>query len=426
MKLKLSLRRRIVLGFSIQTLLICFIAFISITSYVDYIEESVLYDYFSRYLDAYVDDREHHRVPAIPEGIRIFESGEEALPAFARELPEGGQEVMLDNGQAYHVFNKSVDGIDFTLVADQTEFEHMEITVNHLTLAVMLLFTLVSVMFSLTLANRIVQPIKELSERASNLNVNNIKQVDLDYSDDEVGSLVRIIYEQIATLGYYLQREKWFTGDISHELRTPMMVISSSVDLLKQSALSEQQRTDVYQRIEGAIAQVNELIDTFLLLARDKSSQQTSVSNTDLVALAESVMENLLDYAGERNNRVSINPQQPVFAEINPAFLDVVLSNLLKNALFNTRDGEIQVNIQASGIKVSDSGKGLTDFIKRYVNDLEVTDHRENGHLGLGLSIVKRVCEKENWTLTAYDSTLGGASFLVSFNQSRVDHSVDS
>ena len=415
MRLNFSLRKRIILGFSLQTVLIFCIAYLTITSYVDYIEESVLYDYFDNYLDSYVDYLEHQRTPVIPEGIHIFPANAKNLPDYARDVLPGGQEVMLDSGQAFHVFSKEYASNSYILISDQTEFEQMEITINNLTLVLLLLFMLVSIMFSMTLANRIVSPIRDLAQRVSSLNVKNIKQSELEYPDDEVGSLVKIIYEQIYTLDHYLQREKWFTGDISHELRTPMMVVSSSVDLLKQDKLTEEQQKQLYQRIEGAVAQVNELINTFLLLARDKSDQQAGPLMTDIHEVAVKVVESLSAYCSEHRTQVMIEPPETVLAQVSATFLSVVLTNLVKNALFNTQDGQILIQLEPDCIRVSDSGKGLPDFIKRYVNDQEVMDHRENGHLGLGLSIVKRICEKENWTFHAVDSELGGAGFVISF-----------
>ncbi|HEY9050103.1 MAG TPA: HAMP domain-containing sensor histidine kinase [Gammaproteobacteria bacterium] len=416
MNSNISLKNRIVIAFTIQTLLIVALAFSTISMYVDYIEETVLYEHLSKYLDAYANEINNNNKPVVPADITIYNRNQPDVPDFARHLDVGGHEIILDSGMAYHVLSKPYNGRNLILIKDQTEFEKMEDSINALTIFILVLFSIASFVFSRSLADRIIQPVVELSRKVSKLNIDNFNAVKLDYPDDEIGSLVKVIYEQIYTLNHYLQREKWFTGDISHELRTPMMIISSSVDLLKQDATTPEQREQIFQRIDAAVKNVNEMINTFLLLARGRTEDQGEPVICNLADQAHEVIENLDSYVKGKNIRINVLAENPVMLPINSALFSIVLTNLVKNAIFNTDEGEIAVILENKGFQVKDTGKGLPELVKQFINGGEViAGKRSNSHLGLGLSIVKRICEKEKWSIIAYDCDNGGAGFSINF-----------
>jgi len=416
MKTNFSLKNRIVIAFTIQTLLFSVFAYTTLVLYVDYIEESLLYDHLSKYLDAYIDGIDKNKEPLISADIKIFNSDQQVVPNFAKSLGPGGHEVVLEMGSAYHVLNKTIGNRQFTLIKDQTDFEQNEANINMLALFILLLFSLVSFLFSVSLADKIIKPVVNLAEKVSILNVDNFNSIKLDYPNDEIGLLVKVIYEHIFTLNHYLQREKWFTGDISHELRTPMMIISSSMDLLKLQSTTHKQQIEIYQRIDDAVENVNELINTFLLLARGKAENLSEEDKFDLTVLAQNVIENLRTYSEDKNIHFRVITESSDKLSINAALFSIVLTNLVKNSILNTDQGEISITLQRDGFVVCDSGKGLTDVIKQFINGSEVVIAPGSRHnQGLGLSIVKRVCEREKWIISAYNGDNGGACFMVNF-----------
>ena len=141
MKTNFSLKNRIVIAFTIQTLLISAIAFSTLNIYVDYIEESLLYGHLSDYLDAYVVDIDNNNKPLVSADIKIFNSDHKNIPEFAKNLGAGGHEVSLESGSAYHILNKQIDHRYFTLVKDQTDFEQHEEFINNLTIMILAFFT---------------------------------------------------------------------------------------------------------------------------------------------------------------------------------------------------------------------------------------------------------------------------------------------
>jgi len=415
MQSNISLKNRIVIAFTIQTLMIATIAFFMLNIYVKYIEETLLYEHLSKDLDAYVAHLEQNKMPLLSKDVQVFWGDRKNIPAFSKNLGLGAHEVVLDSGFSYHVLNKTINDVEYTLIKDQTKFEKIEAKISEYTLIILTLFTLLSFLFSRALADKIIRPVVELSGKVSTLNTDNFNHIVLDYPDDEIGALVKVVYEHVNTINLYLQREKWFTGDISHELRTPMMIISSSIDLLKLNTMSEEQKNKIYQRVEDAVANVNELINTFLLLAREDQGNRLENKSCDVLALTHTIINNLKPYAIDKSIAFIVVSESSEFSPINSGMFSIVLTNLIKNAILNTEKGEIKITLQNNAFTLTDTGKGLSTKIKHYINRDGDLSAKKSDDQGLGLSIVKRVCERENWSITAYDCDNGGACFTVNY-----------
>lgn len=413
----ISLKNRIIIAFTIQTLIIVFIAFSSILFSIRFAEDALLYDHLSDYLDAYVAEVNLGNMPLIPSDTYVYQLGVDEIPEYIKGLDFGSHELELDN-KAYHVIIKNYNNNTYALAQDQTEFEKVEKIMLMLVSFLLALFVLGSFLFSKALAKRIIQPIFELTDKVSNLSNENLIPAKPEYANDEVGKLIDIIYAYISKLSEYLQREKWITGDISHELRTPMMVISSSLDVLKQEADLSQQKKMIYQRMSDASKNINELINTFLLLAREETGKEyTERPVIDLRETVQNTIEQLLPYAEEKGLSIKILADEPVNVKINSNFLSVVVSNIVKNSIFNTREGGIEISLEQTRVLIKDTGNGMPEDIKHFINsDTSPYLHRNNSSLGLGLSIVKRVCEHEKWTIMCNDNEKGGSSFKIVFH----------
>lgn len=413
LKKKYPLKNRIVIAFTIQTLFITLVAFSAIF-YLDYIEDSVLNQHFEAFLDAYVEEMAKGIEYIVPADTRIYQSSDESIPDFVRDLSPGTHEIELADGKAYHVLIKDYAGGEFVLLKDQSELESTERVFNFITLIVFASIILTSFVFSISLARRIVQPVVSLATQVRQLTPQNYQQVELDYADDEVGLLVKVVYEHIHTVNQYLQREQWFTGDISHELRTPLMVISSSIELLKQNGVSDEQKDLLFQRVDGALDNINEMISAFLILARNRQDDAKNDAETDLAELCYAVIDSLKPSREGKEIDIQVHADHIIKAIVNSVLLSIVVSNLLKNAIANVRKGRIDIYIEQNSLVIEDNGSGLPAMVEAFVNQGDVAVKRSNAsYLGLGLSIIKRICEREGWTIQAARSESGGARFSL-------------
>lgn len=414
---KPPLARRIVIAFSLLTLIVSGLFSLAIVAIVHVVEKDLMGEELGRQmglaLAAYQDEG---RVPEFGAGTRLHAPGltSDHLPPSLVGLPEGFTEIE-GNTQAYYAYRRALNGQDFVLVRDQTEFEARE----------QVLFTAVLLGFLASLAlawgigrlmvGQVIDPISHLAHRvrhrAQLLPV--APALAPDYADDEVGQLAQAFDAALGQLGCVLERERRFTSDVSHELRTPLMVIATSSELLQSTELSARQRRLV-ERIDQASEEMRELVQTFILLARAESGNAIAGQESTLRLVAEEQAGRWAPEVRSRGLHFEMQVSADDDGHYNQTFLRVVIGNLLRNALHYTEQGEIRLSLEAGGFRVEDSGIGIADQDKAAVFQPFVRADKTRGDgLGLGLSLVRRICQQEGWTIAVDDRESGGSAFSV-------------
>ncbi|MFC6635597.1 sensor histidine kinase [Microbulbifer taiwanensis] len=223
------------------------------------------------------------------------------------------------------------------------------------------------------------------------------------FGDDEVGVLARTIEKTLERISAFVERERYFTGSASHELRTPITVIMGALELLEQSDLS---KTDakVVDRVRRATFEMKATIDMFLCLARetDDGLYDEQFSVMPLVSQAIDQQRHLL--SGKSVDveidliDVEIDDRSRPMANGHSQAFSIAVNNLVRNAFEHTLDGQgpITIHIKEHALFVTnqvssdaDEGHSLTEVSS------------SNGY-GLGLGIVQRLCERNGWLFSLH------------------------
>lgn len=212
----------------------------------------------------------------------------------------------------------------------------------------------------------------------------------------------------------HVARERDFTRDASHELRTPLTVIRVASDM----AMAEESTPRVarsLQRIQRAGRDMEAVIDAFLILAReaDVEPQSEDFEIADIV-LDEAENARALLIGKEVDLEVTCNAKPRLHAP--PRVMQVVVSNLLRNACSYTDDGRIDVIVEQDRVVVRDTGIGMSEesMSRAFEPFYRADPSRPNG-TGLGLSIVRRLCDRFGWKIEL-ESVLGrGTSATIRF-----------
>ena len=272
------------------------------------------------------------------------------------------------------------------------------------------------------MSRRAVSTVVQLADAVRNYDFRSGKLEELseddfgETTDTETLALINAFNQFIHRLESFIQRERNFTRNASHELRTPLAVLRSNLGLLaKQSDPEAREKT--VDRMNRTVRDMEALVETLLILARESESRLnwSSVVLNDLLAdlvdqLSSAVERPEVTTEVRANGVLEISAPERVLA--------IVFTNLLRNALCYTEKGHVHVLIDRNGVTVQDSGCGMAETdLERMFEPFYRGHDRSNEGYGLGLSIVRRLCDRFGWHLHA-DSELGaGTEIRVEFAQ---------
>ncbi|MCG4451912.1 MULTISPECIES: HAMP domain-containing sensor histidine kinase [unclassified Pseudomonas] len=419
---KQPLLRRIVIAFVLMTLVVSGVFSLSIVAIVHFVEEHLVSQELDRELSIVIDeDLRRGQRPRLDSSTRFFASHlpEFEVPLQFAEAADGFSEV-VEGDQAFYLFKRSENGRDFMLVQEQHEFEAREQVLFNVVLAGFLLSMLVAWSLGWLLARRVMAPVIRLANQVRHRDQLHALAPALapDYPDDEVGHLAAAFDSTLGQLRHSLERERLFTSDVSHELRTPLMIIASSCELLAEAPNLDARQLEQIQRIARATEEMGDLVQTFLILARARPQESSQGGSATLAAVADEQSKRWAPLMHEKGLQFQLIEEGEDDSHYNLTFLRTVISNLLRNALHYTEQGTVRLILQDGGFRVEDSGVGIPLDQQEQMFQPFVRGAQSRGEgLGLGLSLVKRICTHQGWTVQMRDLPPRGSAFEVSLRR---------
>lgn len=336
------------------------------------------------------------------------------IPTYLRGLGPGIHRIRYGT-EDFYVFVQTIEGVKF-LVAYRIELHKQRLA----KLRVIILFSWFAVMaiafvVGYLLAGVLVKQVTDLAEKVSLLATGNtqiglLAQPDMD---EEVAQLARALDDYQDRIKRMLQREQEFTANISHELRTPITTILTSCELLATTSDIPARSRHRIKMIEAAATRMGEQLQALLFLARE---QALGVMET--VAVAECVYD-AADPLMAEMFRKKLNFEVPIASDVvltvNRQALHTALMNLIRNAVQYTHQGFIRVEFKASRLSITDTGIGIEPAYLPLLYERFFRGSTQGEGLGIGLAIVKRICNHYGW-LIEVDSTPGqGTTFHIIF-----------
>ena len=415
---RLSLASRIVAAFVLMTAAVAGVFSLSIVHLVDEVELELVSDSMNRQLDFLINEARSGRSPNPGPGmtLHVVPAGDpSSLPQWLQALGAGLHEEVRED-EAYHVMIRDEGAQRYVLVLDQEDFERREKVLLHIVSVGFLLCILVAWGLGKALARTVIAPVVRLSGQVQHRDqlLPLAPPLAPDYADDEVGKLAAAFDATLGQLREALEREQLFTSDVSHELRTPLMVIASSSELLlEQPPASESQRRQV-ERIGRACSEMQELVETFLGLARAPREQEQPIVGTSLASAAEEQLHRWQPEAARRGLEMDMVVESQDEGLYAAPLLRAVLTNLLRNAIHYTDRGFVRVVLRSGGFSVIDSGAGIPEGERAKVFRPFARGEASRGDgIGIGLSIVARVCARQGWSIRLDEPPGGGCEFRV-------------
>ena len=215
-----------------------------------------------------------------------------------------------------------------------------------------------------------------------------VQTVTKEFSD--LQNAVTILLEQ-NTKNYELQKQ--FIGNASHEMQTPLAIAMNKLELfVEKENLTTEQAEDIAEII-NEVQRLIRLNKSLLLLTKIENKQFLDNQPVVLNNVFHQNLEHWEEIAAFKNIQISLSETTQLFVTMDPVLADVIVSNLLKNAVYhNIPNGTISVEILNKSIKICNTGS-LTTLNKEKIFARFHKSNQSISGTGLGLAIVKAICD---------------------------------
>jgi two-component system, OmpR family, sensor histidine kinase QseC len=342
-------------------------------------------------------DRGGHLKLADREGVML---PHEADAAGFRNL------VLAD--QPWRVYYlQSLDGR--WLVAAGQKVEEREELVLDLTLGQLLPWLLVLPVLLAVMVwavRRALAPVRQLARDLGERSADALHPVPDTLVPAELRPMFTAMNGLFARIESALARERQFTADAAHELRTPLAVLRAQWDVVRRAA-TPAERTNAEAKLGAGLDRLDRLVTQMLALARiDRSSLPQPLVVVDWAALVEAALSDCLPLAGRRSIEFACDGLDDA-ATVLPlqgeaALLAVMLRNLLDNATRYAPAGStVQLRLGPEGIEIENPGPALAPEVQQRLGErFYRPDGQDEAGSGLGLSIVRRIAALHGLVVT--------------------------
>jgi signal transduction histidine kinase len=350
---------------------------------------------------------------SIPEDLRNLRPGFHSLPSQADltvvNVTARGDEILV-------------------LVFEGAQVRELSVLFGLVPLTLVLIVVYIGAFWSYRTTRRAVSPVEWLAGEVSRLDP---ERPDPDAflltnlrvpPDREVVDLAQALERLTQRINALVDRERNFTRDASHELRSPLTVIHMAIDMLRAEERLSPSAEKSIGRIKRAATDMVELVEAFLLLARESELgiEFEPICVNDVV---QGEVDRVRITTEGRPVTVVMTAETRMLVETSTRVLSSVVGNLLRNAVDYTEAGEVRVHIGRGFVEITDNGQGMdTHEVDRafeaFFRGRTVGRSGSTGH-GVGLAIVRRLSARFNWNVRIKSERGEGTRVVVEFPDAR-------
>lgn len=275
------------------------------------------------------------------------------------------------------------------------------------------------------ISRRALAPVDHITLAAQQISAHNLSaRLDVPRSGDELQRLTETLNQMLERIEKSLERVTRFSADASHELRTPIAVMRTRVELALRRPRTAAENNETLEQLHSELIRTSLLLDNLLLLARaDSGSEQLRISSADMEEMLKDVLTQIAPIAEQKGVALHTTlPHQPVLIAGDRQLLQRLFLILLDNAVkYTPTPGEVSVALAIRNgmatISVKDTGIGIAeDDLPHIFNRFYRADKarsRQLGGSGLGLSIGRWIAEAHGGSVHVESRYGAGSTFQV-------------
>jgi len=276
------------------------------------------------------------------------------------------------------------------------------------------------------IAGKSIRPIEKVIATAEKMTQTNLNhRIELPYHQDELYRLSVTINALLDRMQEAFQREKQFTADASHELKTPLAVVKGTLEVLVRKPREKEHYETKIQFCLKEINRMARLIDQLLLLARYESNKMNPHREGVILSVAlDSVTVRLQPIALEKEILFKVFGTENAFVAADPSMLEIILENILSNAIkYSPPRSMITITMERKSsslaCSITDQGIGIPEeklnaIFERFYR-VDESRNSGTGGFGLGLSIVKKLADLQQIKVSVTSREKIGTTFTLTF-----------
>ena len=242
-------------------------------------------------------------------------------------------------------------------------------------------------------------------------------------TDDELADLQRAFNDLLCRLHEALERQRRFTGDASHQLRTPLTAMLGQVEVALRRDRPPEEYRDVLARVRAQAGHLHRIVEALLFLAR--ADAEGCLDACEVADLREALAAASARWSGHPRAgdlRTEPGPDGPCLARVQPLLLGQLLDNLIDNAFKYSEPGRaVVLRLRREGnavaLDVEDGGRGIAgdEMVHVFEPFYRSPASRRLGlpGVGLGLAMVQRIAAALGGTVAVKSSEGVGSRFTL-------------
>ncbi len=261
-----------------------------------------------------------------------------------------------------------------------------------------LVLSIVFILSSFLLSRWLLRPLHLLLDRLAHFSLKDDAPLNLPQTrTHEFRQLITFLEKLLHKARKDYRALKEFSENASHEIQTPLAVARGKLELLLESTDIQAQESALIQEAQHALQKISKLSRALTLLTKIENLEFEAHEEIDLSALCKAQVEEFEELCRMKNLRLEMHIQPGVRLKMDRGLAEILLGNLFKNAIqHNQPGGWIKIELEPVSLVVRNSGPAP----KRRPEELFERFRKGNagsGSLGLGLSIVRKICEVHNF-----------------------------
>ncbi|WP_395300802.1 quorum sensing histidine kinase QseC [Enterobacter sp. ECC-175] len=355
------------------------------------------------------------------DGKMVLNDGENGrdIPYHYRRDGFDDGRLIDDSDEWRFLWLTSPDGKHRVVVGQEWEYrQEMALDVVSSQLTPWLVALPVMLLLLVLLLSRELRPLKKLAQTLRWRSPDATDSLPTDGVPTEVRPLLDALNHLFARTQEMMARERRFTSDAAHELRSPLAALKVQTDVAQLYVDDPQAQARALAQLHAGIDRASRLVDQLLTLSRlDSLDNLDDVETVAMADLLQSAVMDIYHPAQQAGIEVRLNVNAPhVTRACQPLLLGLLVRNLLDNAVrYSPRGSVVDVTLDAHGFTVQDNGPGIApDALARIGERFYRPPGQDETGSGLGLSIVKRIAALHGMRVVMNNAPDGGFRVTVS------------